>query len=193
VTDYNFEFIGRVPYLEGRRIQEGAVKGLIDGTSPEVIFLCEHPITITLGRRADASSVLRPRTELLTEGIEIHSVKRGGEATLHLPGQLVIYPVISLRNRGLGVRDVVCRLLSSLRDSVLAFGLEATVKDNPAGLFTTENRKIGAIGLELKQGVTNHGMSLNVSSDIGRYDNIGKKVEIDELLPHLKKGILSRL
>lgn len=189
----HFEQLGLIDYLEARRLQETATN--------EVIFLCEHPPTITLGRRAKRSESLLSDSPDIT----VYEVKRGGEATVHSPGQLVIYPVIYFRNRRLKVTELVCLLLRSASEALLKVGVQTIACASPAGLFA-DGRKLGYLGLELRQGVTNHGLSLNVDNDLRYFDliipcgqrdqrqssvslELGKKVEISEVVTHLKQSI----
>jgi len=199
-----FLSLGLMPYTEVREIQEEAVAALIAGRSSEKVLLCEHPPTVTLGRRT--KNWTASETLLQQQGFEIHKVKRGGEATLHLPGQLVVYPVIAFRERGLSVRQLVESLLRCLVQTVNRFGLTASACSSPAGVFTPGGLKLGSVGLELIRGVTNHGMSLNVLNKLepfslivpcGREDiratslslELNKKVQIGEVIPHLKSQL----
>jgi lipoate-protein ligase B len=189
----HFEELGLIDYQEARAIQESA--------EGEVVFLCEHPPTITLGRRAVRNESLLAESD----EVKLFEVKRGGEATVHSPGQLVVYPVIGFKERRLKVTELVCILLRSVQEALRAVGLEVEISTNPAGLFA-QGRKLGYLGLELKRGVTNHGLSVNVYNDLRFFDlivpcgqrgqrqssvslELGKKVEISEITPHLIRSI----
>ncbi len=115
-------------------------------------------------------------------------VKRGGETTLHSPGQLVIYPVLNVRELKIGVRDYVRILLSISSKTFKSFGLDVIASENPVGLFSSLG-KIGFCGLQIKQGISQHGLSLNISNELGLFEHIIscglKKGQYDKLQNHV--------
>lgn len=125
--------------------------------------------TITLGRSAQAES------EILTSFDNCHviSTDRGGQATLHSPGQLVIFPVISLKSENgtfIGPRDLVCELLTWMYESLkLEVGSKLLKEDD--GLYT-DRGKLGFIGLRIRNKRVFHGISLNVSNDLSEFSSI---------------------
>lgn len=125
--------------------------------SDEILGL-EHPFVITLGRRAKevpAGPVIR--------------VERGGEATLHSPGQLVIYPIVKIRGR-IQVREWVELLQQVTARSLLAVGLETSAGPH-AGLWTSKG-KIASMGLRITDGVSTHGLAINVCNDLSLFNRI---------------------
>src|SRR5262249_47244007 len=101
------ELLGIVPFHEARRMQEALVRARAGGRGKDALLALEHPPTLSLGRRAPRNDP-RYRPEVWRgRGIEVVETGRGGDVTFHAPGQLVLYPVISLRERGLGVRSFV--------------------------------------------------------------------------------------
>lgn len=113
---------------------------------------------ITIGRHADARGVFvdpaDPRPVIRTE--------RGGAATAHGPGQLIVYPIWPVRAWRIGVRDHACALLSAAADTLRAFGIETHRDDARPGLYTADGAKIASIGFRVQDGVSIHGLSLNV-------------------------------
>lgn len=126
---------------------------------------CEHPATITLGRRATSDEILSYSSD-----IPVFKIDRGGQATLHAPGQLVIYPIFSLRDTEMGVRDFVRLLLGTTTTILAELGIETENRED-TGLYT-KNGKICFVGLRVEKSVTRHGLSLNVSNDLDLFSAI---------------------
>ncbi len=160
-----FESLGVTDYLEARRVQEAHRDERVAGRGQDLVFFCQHPPIITLGKRGGPADLAISETDLWQRGIALEQVTRGGEATAHNPGQLVVYPVIALRERHFSVREFVLTLLECAATVASRFGLTADAKAEPAGVYV-ENRKLASVGLQISHGVTNHGMSLNVSNDL---------------------------
>ncbi|MDQ6972152.1 MAG: lipoyl(octanoyl) transferase LipB, partial [Mariprofundaceae bacterium] len=97
--------------------------------------------------------------------------ERGGEITFHGPGQIVLYPILSLRRRGLGVRDYVCLLEQSCIDLLSDYGIEAGRREGLPGVWHGD-AKIAAIGLRVSRGIVWHGMALNVCVEAGWFSAI---------------------
>ncbi|MFT7537940.1 MAG: lipoyl(octanoyl) transferase, partial [Lysobacterales bacterium] len=87
---------GLIDYKEAYLKQLECVQKVIDGAEPMLIF-CEHMPVLTLGRLAKREYILASDDELKDKGVSIHNIDRGGEVTLHAPGQLVVYPIIDLK------------------------------------------------------------------------------------------------
>ena len=125
---------------------------------------------VTLGRHASDTDILDANA-LARRNVEIFRIDRGGGATLHGPGQVVVYPVLSLTKLQLSVPAFTSILESAIIACLAEFGIDAhTIADQP-GVFVA-GAKIGAIGLHVSQGVVTHGLSLNVSNDLSLYTNI---------------------
>jgi len=124
----------------------------------EVVWACEHDPVYTTGRRGvdNRRQAQLPAPLLVTD--------RGGETTFHGPGQVMLYPVISLRKRHLGVREYVCRLEQSCIDLLATYGIQTSRRDGLPGVWVG-TAKIAAIGLRVSRGVAWHGMALNVCVD----------------------------
>ena len=121
---------------------------------------------MTLGYRAEAA------TEILsTNALPVERVSRGGLATVHAEGQLVIYPILNLRELNLGVRDYVCLLLKTTSDLLTSLGIESFIDENSVGVFT-KTGKIAFCGVQVKNGVSQHGISLNVRNDLTLFNSI---------------------
>ena len=135
------------------------------------LLILEHPPVITLGKRGRESDLLVDRDWLAGRGIEVHSIDRGGEATAHEPGQLVVYPIVRLDVLGIGVVDLVRGLAATLAETIGTFGVDAEYDTDHPGLWTREEtpRKIASVGMRVSGGVTTHGAALNVTNDLSTF------------------------
>ncbi|MCJ8277108.1 MAG: lipoyl(octanoyl) transferase LipB [Bdellovibrionales bacterium] len=158
-------WMGKVPFNEGLILQEKALEK-VKVTSQVVVLGLEHPEVITLGLRSHKD----PQLLALENQHQIVKIRRGGHATAHNPGQLVIYPVLPLREMGLGVKDFVCVLTRTTKDFFRHFGVEAREKEEP-GLFTDKG-KIALFGIQVNQGISQHGLSININNDLEIFKKI---------------------
>ncbi|MEY4615842.1 MAG: hypothetical protein RJB66_802 [Pseudomonadota bacterium] len=133
----------------------------------ELILGLEHNTVVTLGRRAKLED------EMLHQSKEFFFVQtdRGGLATLHSPGQLIIYPLLSLSKRNWGPKDYVCQLLQITKTCLQEYGVRAQSDESQSGLFV-DNNKICFIGLRVAEGRVYHGLALNVSNDLSLFGHI---------------------
>lgn len=165
-------YLGRVPYERALGYQyeckEHLKKALAQdsGSAPQFLLGLEHPSVITLGRRAR-----REQEVFCKDQTPVVTVERGGLATLHNPGQLVIYPIVSLRELNLGVRQWVKVLLETTSELLGQFGIEASSLENPAGVYTPSG-KIAFVGVQIQGGISLHGLSLNVSNRLQEFHKI---------------------
>ena len=164
-----FEHAGLLPFAEGRALQQRLVDERRHGTRGDTILFCEHPATFSCGRRtSERERALLPRRA----EIAIVDADRGGSITYHGPGQLVIYPVIDLRARHLGVRSFVERGLQVLSECLKSYTIDAYPLLDPAGVWVKSDGrqlKIASVGLRIDRGITQHGFSLNVNLDLAPF------------------------
>ncbi|HEY8450257.1 MAG TPA: lipoyl(octanoyl) transferase LipB [Bacillota bacterium] len=138
---------------------------------PDTMLLVEHDPTYTIGRNGRSGHVLWDERQLRVRGVEIFRIDRGGDVTYHGPGQLVGYPIIDLRQRGLGVRAYIEALEAALIAVCRELGLPARREEGLVGVWIGD-RKIAAIGVRVSRGVTSHGFAFNVSTDLTYFDGI---------------------
>ncbi len=138
---------------------------------PNTILIVEHPAVITLGARKSANTLLVSREELLQKKIDVIEIRRGGGTTAHNPGQLVFYPVLSLRQLNLGINEYIRLLEETGIELLKKSGLTSTRKKGFPGLWIDE-RKIASIGVRVSRFITYHGMAININNDLGIYDYI---------------------
>lgn len=166
----SWKWLGVCAYQHALALQDAAWAARRDG-GPDVCFALEHPPTITLGRRATARDLIASDTELGERGVACHAIERGGQATYHAPGQLVLYPIVHLGDRGLGVRSFVWGLEEIMLGICAAVGISATRDARGHGVWT-ERGKLGAVGIRVREGISTHGLALNVDLDLAGYELI---------------------
>lgn len=158
-----------VPYAEAWGLQTRLVAARADGSLPnDVVLVIEHPPVFTLGKRGGRENLLVPEETLTRRGIPIVQVERGGNITYHAPGQLVLYPIIHLEHAGIKVVDMVDRLEEVMIRTCAQWGIEAGRNPLNRGVWVGM-KKIGAIGIAVRRGVSFHGMALNVNIDLAPF------------------------
>lgn len=160
----NFEasYLGKVDYLEAVHLQEQVFQFVKEKKMRAVIGL-EHPAVMTLGHRLEIDSSF--------ETIPQVKSSRGGLVTIHSEGQLVIYPILDLRQQGWGVKTYVCKLLKVTQKLLAEYGIESFIDDQNIGLYTAKG-KIAFCGIQVKNGISLHGISLNVRNDLSLFQQI---------------------
>lgn len=163
-------WLGSLEYGEALKLQlELSEQVRIDG-QVRVLGL-EHPDVVTLGPRARLDQdVLWSETQLKNRGIQFVETDRGGQATLHSQGQLVVYPLLPLAKFSLGVRQYVHLLQSATIDMLQSYGIESALGKEP-GVYTAKG-KIAFCGVRVERGVTRHGISINVQNNLNLFDCI---------------------
>jgi len=153
--------LGRVPYGPLLALQRALHTKRRAQTLPDVLLSLEHEPVITLGRDGSARDLLVPWEELRKRGVEVFEVERGGGATYHGPGQLVLYPVLDLRFLGIGLREYVWRLEEVMIRTGRAFGAELFRRPGQPGAWHARG-KVGFLGVHVRGWVTLHGLAFNV-------------------------------
>ncbi len=158
--------LGMVDYIQAWKLQSEIVAAKVSGgVEKDIVLFLEHPAVFTLGRRGGRDYLQVGEAFLEQAGIPLVQVERGGYITFHGPGQSVVYPVIDLESRRLGVTEYVAALEEIMLLTVRAWGLTAQRRSKNAGIWIG-NHKMGSIGIALRKGVSFHGLSLNVNVDL---------------------------
>ena len=181
---------GLVPYDEARKAQKRIEAARLAGELPDVLLLLEHPPVYTKGRRAEPGELAMGEDWYRMQGIEVCETDRGGRVTYHGPGQLVGYPIVSLKPYGDNVHEYIRGLERLMIDSLAAHGVRAGVVDGLTGVWAGDQapavgaaaadvaqdvaegrlRKIGSIGVHVNRGVTTHGFAVNVNNDLQPFE-----------------------
>lgn len=134
-------------------------------TTADELWLVEHAPVFTLGRAARWEHLVEPGD------IPVVHVDRGGQVTYHGPGQVVLYTLVDLPRRGMGIRQLVTTLEEAVVTLLAAHGVHAHTRERAPGVYV-EGRKIAALGLRVRRGCSYHGLALNVDCDLGAFERI---------------------
>ncbi len=142
--------------------------------TPDEVWFLEHPPVFTQGQAGKAEHLLMPGN------IPVVESNRGGQVTYHGPGQLVVYPLLDLHRRAMGIRSLVSLLEQAMVATLGDYGIEAFARPDAPGVYVQrvfergaeEMRKIGSIGMRVSRGCSYHGLSLNVAMDLEPFSRI---------------------
>nr|WP_321466463.1 lipoyl(octanoyl) transferase LipB [uncultured Desulfobulbus sp.] len=166
INTAGFVDLGLQPYVQVHALQVGLATALHHGDLDRDQFLCvEHPSVYTLGRHGSRSHLGVSEDFLAKRGIEVVTIERGGEITYHGPGQLVLYPILRLKQHRLRVGEYVCLMEELMLRLAADCGVRANRDPRNHGVWVGNN-KLGSIGIAIRHGVTFHGLALNVELDL---------------------------
>jgi lipoyl(octanoyl) transferase len=179
VATLEYLWLGRVGYSECWVLQRQLAAARARGQIDDLVLLVEHPPVYTMGRNGSMDHVPSGVAHLRGLGAEYVEVDRGGSVTFHGPGQLVAYPILRIAGvfplrDAAGLGDVVAHLRAlegALIATARAYDVAATRRPPYTGIWVGES-KLAAIGVKLASGVTTHGAALNVSTDLGWFDEV---------------------
>ncbi|UTW10347.1 lipoyl(octanoyl) transferase LipB [Marinobacterium rhizophilum] len=150
--------LGQVPYdSTWQRMQD--FTNSRDDQTPDEIWLLQHAPVFTQGQAGKAEHVLN------AGDIPVVQADRGGQVTYHGPGQLVVYLLLNLRRKSLGVRDLVDLMEQSVVELLAEYGVEAYPKPDAPGVYVGD-AKICSLGLRVRRGCSFHGLALNLDMDM---------------------------
>jgi lipoyl(octanoyl) transferase len=161
---------GLVPYRSAFEMQKRLEEARHAALLPDVLLLLEHPPVYTRGRRSASGELPMGEDWYRAQGIDIVDTDRGGQITYHGPGQLVGYPIMSLKPFRDDVHQFVRRMECAIIASLADVGIEAGPIEGLTGVWTHEPRKIASIGLHVNRGVTTHGFAINVNNDLQPFE-----------------------
>jgi len=143
------------------------------------LWLVEHPPVFTQGQAGKAEHVLAPGD------IPVVQVDRGGQVTYHGPGQIVAYPLVDIRQRKLGVRDLVTRIEQAIIDVLAVYQVSAERTKGAPGIYVG-GAKIASLGLRVRRGCVFHGLAFNIDMDLEPFQRINpcgfEGLEVTQLL-----------
>ncbi|MCF7929334.1 MAG: lipoyl(octanoyl) transferase LipB [Spirochaetales bacterium] len=159
----------KMPYGQALELQRDLHARRVADEIEDTLLLVEHPPVITMGRTGKAGDILAEPDFLRKQGVEIHTIERGGEATYHGPGQIVGYLIVKFPGRldvrtfVDGVEEVFIRLLDR------EYGINAQRVREHRGVWVTDE-KITALGIALRDGVSFHGFAFNVNTNLEHFN-----------------------
>lgn len=184
-------------YEEILRAQQRVHAARLADLIPDTWLLGEHPTVITQGVRGSESDLKSANTIL--GGAPVVKIDRGGMTTLHSPGQLILYPIVKLLTGSLGAGQFSRALVHGMQEWIAEeFKVESEHREGHPGLFV-KGRKLLSVGISAREGVTMHGIALNISNDLKLWGGIVpcgapdiQPVSLEELLSR-KIGIAEQI
>ena len=156
--------LGRVPYEPTWRAMQ-AFTDTRDAATPDELWALEHPPVFTQGMNG------RPEHLLAPGDIPVVPVDRGGQVTYHGPGQAVVYVLVDVRRRKLGIRTLITLLETVTIDLLAEHGVTAAAQPDAPGVYV-DDAKIASVGLRVRRGASYHGVALNVDMDLTPFQRI---------------------
>lgn len=194
--------LGRQPYEPVWQAMSKFTDERNDHTADE-FWLVEHEPVFTQGQAGKEEHILA------AGDIPVVQVDRGGQVTYHGPGQQVVYFLINLRRKSLGVRDLVSSIEDAIVDMLDEMGIEAHARPDAPGVYVASGAKICSLGLRIRKGCSFHGLALNVNLDlepflrinpcgyagmeVTRISDLGGPDSLSEVEPLLIKHLMSNL
>lgn len=153
--------LGSIPYPESYR----NMLNHIEQKKESEIWILEHPPVFTKGKRS------LPEHFLKSTEIPIIATDRGGQVTYHGPGQIIIYPLLHLASWQLSPQGLVTLLEDTTIQTLKAYGVQSSSNKDARGIYI-QGKKVGSIGLKIKQGYSYHGMAINLNMDLSPFEVI---------------------
>lgn len=163
--------LGLVSYEKAYCLQNRLHRFRREGRIDDVLILLEHEPVVTMGRGGKRDNILVSDELLQSKGIRIFEIDRGGDVTLHCPGQLVGYPILDLKIHGKNIHRYLRNLEEVIIRSLEVYGIYGERIENHTGVWV-EEKKIASIGIGIKSWVTFHGFSLNINPDMSYFSLI---------------------
>jgi len=202
--------LGLIDYQEAWALQQNLVAARVAKTiNHDIMLFLQHPAVFTLGRRGGLDNLLVSEAFLQEAGVPVLQVERGGFITYHGPGQIVVYPIMNLHARRIGVKDFVAAMEEAMLQTAGNWDITAERNSMNSGIWAG-GRKMGSIGIALRKGVSFHGLALNVNLDLTPFSWIqpcglqgvgmtsmqkesGQKLPMDEVMSVLKEELKAAL
>jgi lipoic acid synthetase len=163
--------LGLVSYDKAYDLQRKLHKFKREGRINDVLILLEHEPVVTMGRGGKRDNILVSDELLQSKGIRVFEIDRGGDVTLHCPGQLVGYSILDLNFHGKNIHRYLRNLEEVIIRSLKVYGIDGQRIENHSGVWVGE-KKVASIGIGIKGWVTFHGFSLNINSDLSYFSLI---------------------
>jgi lipoate-protein ligase B len=158
--------LGPVPYADAFELQRKLHERRVNGELPDLLLVLEHPPVYTRGKRTEPGDLPMGDAWYGERGIEIEDSDRGGRVTYHGPGQLVAYPIMAVER----VADFVHAMEGAIVAALADEGVVAEPRATPFTGVWVDDSKIGSIGVRVREGVSMHGLAVNVDNDLEPFD-----------------------
>ena len=158
--------LGVVPYTEACELQRDLRERRVAGELPDLLLVLEHPPVYTKGKRTQPGDLPMGDDWYRAQGIEVCETDRGGRVTYHGPGQLVAYPIMAVERVADFVHTMEKAIVAALADE----GLVAEPRETPFTGVWAGDCKIASIGVRVRDGVSTHGLAVNVDNDLQPFE-----------------------
>ena len=169
---FEVENWGLIDYEEAWARQMELVKSVQENRDRNVLVLCQHPTVITIGKNGTNKNVVANHDFLTMMGVKVIDIDRGGDVTLHNPGQMVGYPIFNLSSYKEDLHWFLREIEQTIIDLTSVFGIESARVEGMTGVWVESKRKICAMGMHCSRWVTYHGFALNVNNKVREFDYI---------------------
>jgi lipoyl(octanoyl) transferase len=168
--------LGLTPYDVAWALQKRAALARSAGSlDQDLLILVQHPPVVTLGRSTKPGNLLVTPEYLSSRGVQLRDVERGGDVTIHEPGQLVAYPIVDLKRHKQDLHWYLRQIEESIIVALRTFGLDTTRVAGLTGVWRDDaagRRKLASIGVHARDWVTWHGVALNVENDLSTFEHV---------------------
>jgi lipoyl(octanoyl) transferase len=163
---------GLIDFNDAWRRQRELSDAILHDNHPDTLVFCQHPSVITLGRNTQSGSVVASQELLASMGVQVIEINRGGEATVHNPGQLVGYPIFNLQRTKPDLHWFLRTIEQCIIDALSEISIESGRVESLTGVWVKEQNKICAIGIHCSRWITSHGFALNINNDLRLFSTI---------------------
>ncbi len=157
-----------IKYEDALKLMEKRLIDINNKKEKELIWTLEHEEIYTAGTSYSEN-------EILDKSIKLFKTNRGGKITYHGPGQLICYFVIDLRKRNKDIRKFISLIEKSIIDALKFYNIETFADKKNIGIWYNDNsniKKVGAIGVRVSKWIAYHGFSININTDLNKYNSI---------------------
>jgi lipoyl(octanoyl) transferase len=178
--------LGRMDFRKAYAIQEEIHQACYENRIQDTILFQENDPIFTLGRNSSNDHLLKTKEELKVLGIDLEMVDRGGDITYHGPGQLVISPILHLKEYSISVHQYLRNLEETIIRLLQKYDIEGQRIAGSSGVWV-DQEKIAAVGIAIQHGITRHGISININPDLKHFSYIVPCGIRDKEVTSLKK------
>ena len=157
-----------IDYIESMKVLEQRVHDVFLGKKDELLWIIEHKDVYTAG-------ISSKKIDLLDKNLNVIKTNRGGKYTYHGPGQKVVYFVLNLNKREKDIKKLVGKIENCIMEILKEYKIESYKDNKNIGIWVggkKNSMKIAAIGIRVKKWIAYHGFSLNISTDLSKYNKI---------------------
>ncbi len=169
---FDFEDWGLIDFQAAWKRQKQIAEDIRLGRRRSTLVFCQHPTVITIGRNGTDANIVASNEYHEKKGVYVAPINRGGDVTLHNPGQLVGYPIFRLTDFREDLHWFLRAIEECIIETIATFGIIGGREPGLTGVWVEGQRKICAIGIHCSRWITTHGFALNVTNDVDEFSMI---------------------